>query len=795
MTKFITLFLGVMFCISVHAQNTRSQDAAINYTIDGVDYTNATNAPSQINFDSPDTSVSKYVNPSYFWHSTTNALKARTISRLNLNQFNIGISYDKTLYTLTAVTLKYRFRPATEIVTAGTTPYSGSVVLSVGYVGPANFDYTSWSNYNIGYGTNIIGALNNGQDYVMDLYIETVATKANPSVPNFVISDDYQKLGHNIITPFSIPFTKAASLSQPGIQLNGKISYDIDGIPFYDASQNQYEAPFTSIDTSANAWWNYKISDLKKDTIGTLMYTGNKFNFEYDDTKFDVTKIDIYYKVKKVGDPLINEGFKLAGSATSVFSAPIIPANATRSRSQTFETTGFKLDLLANLQDTTNYILEVYYKPIYTVVGGTAHVFELAPWAQGFGRSALAPFGIPFRTGVRAAGFRAKFSYIKNTTPFLSSEISASVEPYNTGFDSFDSTAVTLTAQTGYYNRNPEYNFANAALQNSTLDSLFINDIRTSVVLDTTLGKVTALKAFYKVRKSTDPVSFGTYTQLGYDLINYGSYEAPYYGGNGVRVTEFGTPVVGFKIKNYGVLPNTDAILDTLQNSTTYALDVYFTAVQGQVLASGRSTARITAIQEGKRQQFGYSKQFPFTLLFSTSGTVLSINNFSIRAVSNNIGNNIVWSNATNSSIFNLQRSVDGINFNTIYTGSNKQYTDTYASISGIYYYRVFVTNNNGRNEYSSVVTVNKKLSNDVRIFPNPITSEATLQVVVKENMDAYLDIKTITGETINNSLVTLGAGTNSISIKALANVSAGTYIIRLVSGNQILALQKVIKQ
>jgi hypothetical protein len=75
LTKFFTLFLIVTTYATVQAQNTRSRDAQINYTIDGVDYNNPTNPTTpnnRVNYDSPDTSVSRYINPASFWHYTTN---------------------------------------------------------------------------------------------------------------------------------------------------------------------------------------------------------------------------------------------------------------------------------------------------------------------------------------------------------------------------------------------------------------------------------------------------------------------------------------------------------------------------------------------------------------------------------------------------------------------------------------------------------------------------------------------------------------------------------------------------
>jgi hypothetical protein len=692
--------------------------------------------------------------------------------------------------------LRYRFRPAAEAVTAGTIPYSGSINLTSYYLAPTSFAYETWANYNIGNTVNVISALTNGQDYVWDIYIDPVVTKLDATAPDFVISDDYQKLGHSITTPFSIPFTKAEPLptNNPGIEYNGKISYDIDGVPFFDGTQNQFEAPYASIDTSGAAWWNFKVSALKKDTIGTLMYTGNRFTFEYDDTKFDVTAVDVFYKVKKATDPLINEGFKFAGKALPVFTTAI-PLNAGRTRRQVFEATGLKIDLLDNLRDTTNYVLELFYKPIYTNVGAIPYAFELATFAQAFGRNAIAPFGIPLRTGVRAAGFRAKFGYITNTTPFISSEVNTSVEPYNTAFDSFDTTAVVLTPQGTYYSRTPDYNHANSALNNSLLDSLFINDIRTSVVLDTTLGKITKLRAFYKVRLANQPVTAGRYTQLGYDLNRYGHYDAPFYGGTGVRVIEYGTPVVGFKIKNYGNLPNTDNILDTLANTTNYALDVYFKSEQGEVLSTGRSLARLTPIQGGKRQINGYSPQFPFTIFFNISANVLSLNNISVNAVHNGTSNVITWTSNGTATIFTLQKSTDGINFVNIYTGSNKQFIDVNSASNTTVHYRVFTTNINNRNEYSPIVTINKQLGSVTRLFPNPVRNVATLQVAASEKMNVQLDIINMKGEIVNSSKSTLEVGTNNISITALSNLASGTYLVKLTSDNSIIAIQKVFKQ
>jgi len=130
---------------------------------------------------------------------------------------------------------------------------------------------------------------------------------------------------------------------------------------------------------------------------------------------------------------------------------------------------------------------------------------------------------------------------------------------------------------------------------------------------------------------------------------------------------------------------------------------------------------------------------------------------------------------------FELQRSADGTNYNAIAkipskaprgTSTSKlQYTyPDYAFVSGRNYYRIRQVDINGRQTYTSVVTLeNLRSAASLSVSPNPAMDK--IQVLVPEA--GIISIVDINGKTVQQADVT---SVTTIDISAL---QAGAYFIR----------------
>ncbi|HMI78031.1 MAG TPA: T9SS type A sorting domain-containing protein, partial [Ferruginibacter sp.] len=171
------------------------------------------------------------------------------------------------------------------------------------------------------------------------------------------------------------------------------------------------------------------------------------------------------------------------------------------------------------------------------------------------------------------------------------------------------------------------------------------------------------------------------------------------------------------------------------------------------------------------------------------TGGVLAIKITYFNASKGNGFNTLNWQAACSSSqaIFEIERSVDGLNFNTINTITATQarcaqpfnYTDNTAP-SGTVYYRLKVVDVDGKVSYSAIV----KLSSQVKdmqldgIAPNPVVNFAQLKINTSKKDVVDLAILSVDGKVVYHNSVQLQAGTSMVNLD-IANLPAGMYMIK----------------
>lgn len=142
-------------------------------------------------------------------------------------------------------------------------------------------------------------------------------------------------------------------------------------------------------------------------------------------------------------------------------------------------------------------------------------------------------------------------------------------------------------------------------------------------------------------------------------------------------------------------------------------------------------------------------------------------------------------SNEINSAYFSIQRSNDGINFTEagkVFAYSNAALINNYKYseknlAAGNYYYRLKITDNNGRFTLSNIVLV--KLTKDARVFVYPVLfgTEINITGISKQPIHLF--------NTAGQLIKTLQQGVNNVS-----EVRTGLYFV--VTGN---ATVKIVKQ
>ena len=209
-------------------------------------------------------------------------------------------------------------------------------------------------------------------------------------------------------------------------------------------------------------------------------------------------------------------------------------------------------------------------------------------------------------------------------------------------------------------------------------------------------------------------------------------------------------------------------------------------------LPSGLSFDPTTGIISGSTTEITAQKVYTVTATnsFGTSTysitiaivapTPVTISSFSAIAIANH-QINTQWQTATelNTDHFNIERSIDGINFNAIGkvsavgSGANSyQFTDL-APLNGVNHYRLQSVDKDGSFSYSKIVFVSiTNYELPITVYPNPATSS----VIVKGSHIAKIQVVDNLGRVVGNHSLS-DANNPSINVGSL---SAGAYHLRV---------------
>ncbi len=191
---------------------------------------------------------------------------------------------------------------------------------------------------------------------------------------------------------------------------------------------------------------------------------------------------------------------------------------------------------------------------------------------------------------------------------------------------------------------------------------------------------------------------------------------------------------------------------------------------------------------------------------FASSANVLPVSLLNFTASLAGKDAKLQWTtaNETNTSYFNIERSLDGIHFGTVgkITASGtstaaKSYTYNDLNIAALVnakavYYRLQTVDKNGASSVSDIktVTLNGKALM-VLLLPNPVKSRLTIQVS-NYSGKANISVTDMNGRRVIAQSRTLAEGANlSFDVSAFAS---GTYVLR-VEGENLSLQQKFIKE
>jgi hypothetical protein len=187
----------------------------------------------------------------------------------------------------------------------------------------------------------------------------------------------------------------------------------------------------------------------------------------------------------------------------------------------------------------------------------------------------------------------------------------------------------------------------------------------------------------------------------------------------------------------------------------------------------------------------------------STTVLPVDLSNFSAQLQANN---QVVvrWLSSTevNLASYQVQRSMDGINFSTVATvapkgASNYQVSEDISNtnLPNTVYYRLETIDKDGSKSYSSIAAVafanNAKMR--LNIYSNPVTATLKAQVTTLKAGAATITVTDVQGKILVKQTSQLALGTSQVAVD-ISNFASGNYLLR-ISGTDFHLQQAFVKE
>ena len=157
-----------------------------------------------------------------------------------------------------------------------------------------------------------------------------------------------------------------------------------------------------------------------------------------------------------------------------------------------------------------------------------------------------------------------------------------------------------------------------------------------------------------------------------------------------------------------------------------------------------------------------------------------------------------------NGTVFNIQRSYDGRNYNTIEympseNGRSEYNYDDHAvnTNAPIVYYRIKARELNGEEKYSlvRVVRFGNRPMVSMQTVPNPFVNNFIINYQAAERETITIRMFNVNGQQMLMKNIAVNDVNNNINITEAAHLTKGIYVIQVSKGHNIISSSKIIKQ
>ncbi len=282
-----------------------------------------------------------------------------------------------------------------------------------------------------------------------------------------------------------------------------------------------------------------------------------------------------------------------------------------------------------------------------------------------------------------------------------------------------------------------------------------------------------------------------------YHYVAFRVGSAGFYTGTAVSHTETpSSPTISNPVflitKDQGIAPNASSWYKTSVMSTNYSYTFAGASSQTQITALtangftlGNSTDANAWSSNTQWYAFGSTDLLPVELTYFS-------------AEKNKEKVDLSWQTASelNSSYYQIQRSADGVHFETIAVEAAAGFSNTLLNYSfvdenplkGFNYYRLKEIDSDGSDQYSDIAVVDFFTGNTIlqlAMYPNPLEESATLNFEMPEQGKAKIEVFDALGKVVYSNESYFGKGGNSIALVDLA-IASGNYFVRVLAQNAI---------
>jgi hypothetical protein len=136
---------------------------------------------------------------------------------------------------------------------------------------------------------------------------------------------------------------------------------------------------------------------------------------------------------------------------------------------------------------------------------------------------------------------------------------------------------------------------------------------------------------------------------------------------------------------------------------------------------------------------------------------------------------------------FRIQKSADGRNWNEIGSTRGKEnsikqkydFTDPQPVNSVTEYYRLHMIYENGKTQYSNVLSVSPQLTPQaLKVSPNPASSAASITMHASTGGEAKVSLVDQGGKTVWHKVYAVSRGNNTLTLQGLDQLGKGLYYV-----------------